>query len=103
MESLLANNLKSITVTKPSSKILQNLEVLDADALIEAGFYKMVLDEEAVVEAFHLENTELEKVLPYFNLTIKMVETPAKLKINKRRSSANKIIPVPLKEIKEVS
>ena len=46
-------------------------------------------------QAFHLENSELEKVMPYANLTIQVLKSEAKLKINKRRG---KSVPVTLKE-----
>jgi hypothetical protein len=95
IEKIEGAGISSITLTKPTTKMLQNLEIVDEDALIAAGYYKKVLDEDAVKQAFHLENSELEKVMPYANLTIRVLKSEAKLKINKRRG---KSVPVTLKE-----
>ena len=87
IDKLEGAGISSITVTKPTSKQKYNLEILDADALIAAGYCKTTVDEDAVLQAYHLENRDLEKVLPYSKLTLENSITPSKLKINKRRSS----------------
>ena len=87
IDKLEGAGISSITVTKPTSKQKYNLEILDADALIDAGYCKTIVDEDAVLQAYHLENSNLEKVLPYSKLTLENIITVSKLKINKRRSS----------------
>ena len=87
IDKLEGAGISSITVTKPTSKQKYNLEILDADALIAAGYCKTTVDEDAVLQAYHLENSNLEKVLPYSKLTLENIITVSKLKINKRRSS----------------
>ena len=87
IDKLEGAGISSITVTKPTSKQKYNLEILDADALIAAGYCKTIVDEDAVLQAYHLENSNLEKVLPYSKLTLENIITVSKLKINKRRSS----------------
>jgi len=95
IQKLEGAGISSITLTKPTTKLIQTLELLDPDQLIAMGYAKTLVDEDAVKQAFHLENSELEKVMPYANLTIQVLKSEAKLKINKRRG---KSVPATLKE-----
>ena len=73
-------------VHRESSKL--ELTIINEEALIQQGFYKKVLDENKVLEAylqedykeFILQNAKVEKVI-----NIK----PSKLRINKRKSVNN--------------
>ena len=81
--------ISSITMTKPSTKVKEILEVKDEDALIAAGFYTKVLDEDAVVQAIKSDSDSLAyiNVEQYASLNLEESITTPKLKINKRRSS----------------
>ena len=86
IEKIDGAGISSITITKPTTKSKEKFEILDSDALIDAGYVKTVLDEEAVARAFE-ENDPL--VQQYCELSVIETATPAKLKINKRRSTNN--------------
>lgn len=80
--------ISSITVTNKTETSKLELTIINEEALIQQGFYKKVLDENKVLEAylqedykeFILQNAKVEKVI-----NIK----PSKLRINKRKSINN--------------
>lgn len=86
--------ISSITLTKEISKVTQKLEILDDELLIAAGFYKKVLDEDAILQAY--ENQD-QTVKQYSVLKVEEITTPPKIKINKRRAS-NTIEDISLQE-----
>jgi len=92
IEKLEGAGLSSITLTKPNSKTKYNLEIQNEDALIQAGFCKKILDEEAVIKAYEGFGSETDKELvqQHSQLSVKTIHTSAKLKINKRKA-VNKI------------
>ena len=96
--------ISSITVTNPTTKVKQNLEIFNHDELIAAGFYKKVLDEEAVIKAYEGlgSNGDRDLVQSHSKITIHNIITEAKLKINKRRAT-NKTVPLSLKELEVAS
>jgi hypothetical protein len=80
--------ISSITITKATTTDTTKLVIENPDALIEAGFYKKVVDEEKVAQAYHdAQYANLIKAYTYLDVT--SIPKPAKLKINKRRVSAN--------------
>jgi hypothetical protein len=83
--------ISSITTTKPTIKNKVVITPVNTELLIKSGFYKKVLDTEAINTAYEYGNyTELiEKACSIDKITI---TTLAKLKINKRRKSANSTI-----------
>lgn len=89
--------ISSITINKATSKIKSTLKVLNESPLIAAGYFKVVLDEDAVMKALSDVNTK-ELLQDYCYIESKTVVTDAKLKINKRRSATNSSEPA-LKEI----
>ena len=99
IDKLEGAGISSITLTKPSTKIKEILEVKDEEALIGAGFYKQVLDEEAVIQAINSDPDSLAymNVEQYASLNLEEITTASKLKINKRRTS-NTIEDISLKE-----
>ena len=86
IEKIEGAGISSITVTKPTKKRKEKFEVLDPDILIAAGYTKTVLDEDAVRKAYDDGD---ENVQQYCELSVIETTTPAKLKINKRRSANN--------------
>ena len=94
--------ISSITVSQPVTKMKSTLLITDEEELIKAGYYKISIDEEAVASAF--ENSEEKKLVQkYAQLSVEEVTTLSKLKVNKRRDSANKSVPFPLKDMELVS
>lgn len=87
IEKLEGAGISSITVTKPSTTVKTNLKIIDEEALISAGFYKKVLDTDAVIAA-HLSDSDsiaYMTVQEYSSYEQEEVTTLAKLKVNKRR------------------
>jgi len=83
--------ISSITITKPTIKTKTFITPNDEKLLIESGFYKKVLDMDAVTSAYAYNNyTKLiEKTCTIDKIT---TTTKAKLKVNKRRTSANNTV-----------
>ncbi len=80
--------ISSITIAKEVSREVQKLEILDAEALIQYGYYTKVVDEDAVIRAYNTSHTR-DKIGNYCRVTKEVLTTPAKLKINKRRSNSS--------------
>lgn len=85
IDKLEGAGISSITVTPPKERTTTKLEILDEEAVIRAGFYKKVVDEDALLEA--LEQNRYNRFILKNAAKISMVDTsiPAKLRINKRR------------------
>lgn len=85
IEKLEGAGISSITVTPASSKPKFSLEAFNEEALIKLGYFKLLLDEERLIEA--LNNQEEAQVLKgYARLQREEIISMAKLKVNKRRS-----------------
>ena len=98
-EKLEGAAISSITLTKPTTKAVQSLELIDPDQLIAMGYGKTIVDEEAVMNAFNSTDTK-SLVQNYAKLSTEEVTTIPKLKINKRKS---KSVPLSLKDIDKSS
>jgi len=99
IEKLEGAGISSITLTKPTTKAVQSLELIDPDQLIAMGYGKTIVDEEAVMNAFNSTDTK-SLVQNYAKLSTEEVTTIPKLKINKRKS---KSVPLSLKDIDKSS
>lgn len=86
IDKLEGAGISSITLTKESTKSKTTLEVIDEESLIKLGYFKIALDEEAVIEALNSQE-ELEILTQYARLRREDYITTAKLKVNKRRGS----------------
>jgi len=80
--------ISSITITPPKTKLKESFKIINAEALIELGYFKVVVDENAVKEAMStLEGmNEIDK---FVEVGIVKEEVPAKIKVNFRRNSSN--------------
>ena len=85
IDKLEGAGISSITVTKESTKSKQSIEIIDEEALIDLGYYNMIVDTDAIAKAF--DTNDAEEIAPYIRLNTTDTTTTAKLKINKRRSS----------------
>lgn len=98
IEKLEGAGISSITVTPSATKSKRTLEVFNEEALIKLGYFKLSLDEEAVIEAL----TTLEGVEDIVgNAMLHKVESTstAKLRVNKRRGvNSTNFIAEPIQE-----
>jgi hypothetical protein len=82
------NIISSLTLTNSSSKTKDEIFIKDEEALINLGYVKFSVDIEAVEKA--LQTKEGKKELKKFvNVTPITISTPAKIKVNTKRTSAN--------------
>ena len=97
IEKIEGAGISSITLSSETSKVKQHLEILDDELLLAAGYYKKVVDEDAVLTA--IQDQELDPAVHEAAAMIsETVITPAKIKVNKRRKSANTIETIELQE-----
>ena len=88
IDRLDGTTISSITITPPKTKLKESFKIINAEALIELGYFKVVVDENAVKEAMStLEGmNEIDK---FVEVGIVKEEVPAKIKVNFRRNSSN--------------
>jgi len=79
--------ISSITITPQKIKIKETLSILDEDALIELGYFKAVLDTEAIQRA--LEKGTNDDIHRYTQTETQKETIPARIKVNTKRISAN--------------
>jgi len=80
--------ISSITITPKKTKLKETLEILDEEALIQLGYFKVVVDEEAVKEAMQTLES-MDEIDRYTQVEVTKEITPAKIKINARRDQTN--------------
>ena len=85
IEKLEGVQVSSITITPAKETSKTNIRILDADALIHAGYFTVVVDEKAVEEALYSADQRHE-VEAYVEAGIKTSTKPASIRINKRKS-----------------
>ncbi len=82
------NIISSLTLTKPSSKIVQDIYIKDANALIRLGYVKFEVDKEAIENAVE-SKIGLEEIKEFIEISSITVSSPSKIKVNTKRASAN--------------
>ena len=92
------NIISSLTLTNPTSKTKDEILIKDEKTLINLGYVKFSVDLEAIEKA--LQTKEGKKELKKFvNVTPITISTPAKIKVNTKRASANNIEVIETDEI----
>ena len=88
IDRLDGTSISSITITPKKSKLKETFKVIDSDALIQLGYFSVVVDEQSVKEAMStLEGmNEIDK---FVEVGVVKEEVSAKIKVNARRSSSN--------------
>ena len=82
------NIISSLTLTNPTSKTKDEILIKNENALINLGYVKFSVDYEAIEKA--LQTKEGKKELKKFvNVTPITISTPAKIKVNTKRTSVN--------------
>ena len=82
--------ISSITVSKATDKSKAQLEILDEKSLIQAGFFSVILDTEAVEKAL-LSADQRHEVQDYADMSISLIHKPATIRINKRKSLSDEL------------
>ena len=98
VEKLEGAGISSITVSPETSSSKITLVAKDEAMLIRAGFCKTVVDMDMVNKKYSA-GEYLDIITAYTTDTVITKSKPAKLKINKRRKSANTIDTAPIIEI----
>lgn len=82
------NIISSLTLTTPTSKTKDEIIIKDEKTLINLGYVKFSVDVEAIEKALQAKEgkKELNKYVDVIPITI---TTPAKIKVNTKRASAN--------------
>ena len=82
--------ISSITVTPESKKLELDIKVNNEEALVDAGFYKKVLDM-ALVKKYY-ECGEYNQIInKHCTIELQEVVSVSKIRINKRRSGNNQM------------
>jgi hypothetical protein len=84
VEKLEGLRISSITTNKATDKSVAKLEILDEDALLNRGFFKVEVDTEAVEKAL-LSADQRHEVEEFADMKIELVHKPATIRINKRK------------------
>ena len=80
--------ISSITITPPKTKTKETFKIIDKDALMQLGFCKVVIDEQAVKDAM-LTVEGMDEIDKFVEVGITTEEIPAKIKVNSKRNSTN--------------
>lgn len=92
------NIISSLTLSNATSKTKDEIIIKNEEALINLGYVKFSVDIEAVEKALQTKEgkKELKKLVDVIPIT---VSTPAKIKVNTKRTSANNTQSVETDEI----
>ena len=92
------NIISSLTLTNPTTKTKDEILIKDEKTLINLGYVKFSVDLEAVEKALQTKEgkKELKKLVEVMPIT---VTTPAKIKVNTKRTSANNVEAIEVDEI----
>jgi hypothetical protein len=92
------NIISSLTLTNATSKTKDEILIKNENALINLGYVKFSVDYEAIEKALQTKEgkKELKKLVDVTPITI---STPAKIKVNTKRASANNIEVIETDEI----
>lgn len=92
------NIISSLTLSNPTNKTKDEIIIKNEDTLINLGYVKFSVDLEAVEKALKTKEgkKELKKLVDVIPIT---VSTPAKIKVNTKRTSANNVEAVETDEI----
>lgn len=81
-----AATVSSITVTPQKTKVKETLSILDEEALIKLGYFKVVLDVDAVKEAMQTLES-MDEIDRFVQVEVNKEIIPARIKLNTRRNS----------------
>lgn len=88
IDRLDGTSISSITITAQKTKLKETFKIIDADALIKLGYFSVVVDEASVKEAMKtLEG--MDEIDKFVEVGITKEISPAKIRVNARKSSVN--------------
>ena len=92
------NIISSLTLTNPTSKTKDEILIKDEKTLINLGYVKFSVDLEAIEKALQTKEgkKELKKLVEVMPIT---VTTPAKIKVNTKRTAVNNVEAIEVDEI----
>ena len=92
------NIISSLTLTNPTSKTKDEILIKDEKTLINLGYVKFSVDLEAIEKALQTKEgkKELKKLVEVMPIT---VTTPAKIKVNTKRTSVNNVEAIEVDEL----
>jgi hypothetical protein len=92
------NIISSLTLTNPTTKTKDEILIKDEKTLINLGYVKFSVDLEAVEKALQTKEgkKELKKLVDVMPIT---VTTPAKIKVNTKRTAINNVEAIEVDEI----
>ena len=92
------NIISSLTLTNPTTKTKDEILIKDEKTLINLGYVKFSVDLEAIEKALQTKEgkKELKKLVDVIPIT---VTTPAKIKVNTKRTSVNNVEVIEVDEI----
>ena len=92
------NIISSLTLTNATNKTKDEILIKNEDALINLGYVKFSVDVEAVEKALQTKEgkKELKKFVVLMPIT---VTTPAKIKVNTKRTAVNNVEAIEVDEI----
>ena len=82
------NIISSLTLTNATSKTKDEIFIKDENAVINLGYVKFSVDMDAVEKAL-LTKEGKKELKKFVNVTPITISTPAKIKVNTKRASAN--------------
>ena len=86
IEKMEGTAISSLTITPQKQKQKETIRIKDPAKVMELGYVSFSVDEKAVKEALHHQEM-FEQLDPYIEVSLEEDTTPARLKINKKRSS----------------
>ncbi len=88
IEKMEGTTISSITISPAKQKTKETIRIKDPHKVMELGYVSFSVDEKAVKEALlHRDQKMFEQLDPYIEIELTEDTTPARLKINKKRSS----------------
>lgn len=87
------NIISSLTISTPTSKVKQIITIKDENAVMGLGYVKFSVDEEAIEKAIQTKEG-LKELKQFIQITPMTVTTPAKVKVNTKRTSTNSIVEI---------
>ena len=88
IEKMEGTAISSLTITPQKQKEKETIRIKDPHKVMELGYVSFSVDEKAVKEA--LQHQEMfEQLDPYIEVSLEEETVPARLKINKKRSTSN--------------
>ena len=82
--------ISSLTIAPPKTKTKETIHYTNPNKIMELGYVSFSVDEKAVKEALKTKEG-FEELDPYVQVDIEEEAIPAKLKINKRRSTTEPV------------